>query len=86
VVLNPIFSHVVATLSDTDRPPSNRRARRRTLLPDAKLYIASIDMGSRHGGLMDLPMQIVKRFETMPLTRDFEAARNGRVRSADAAR
>jgi cyclopropane-fatty-acyl-phospholipid synthase len=51
------------------------------------LYLAGGEMGFRHGGLMVLQMQLAKRLETVPLTRDcmFEAARTGRVRSADAA-
>ncbi|MEX2299240.1 MAG: class I SAM-dependent methyltransferase, partial [Dongiaceae bacterium] len=52
-----------------------------------ELYLASCEMGFRHGGLMVLQMQLAKRLETVPLTRDymFEAARSGSARSADAA-
>ena len=36
-----------------------------------ELYLASCEMGFRHGGLMVFQLQLAKRLETLPLTRDY---------------
>lgn len=36
-----------------------------------ELYLVSCEMGFRHGGLMVFQMQLSKRLETVPLTRDY---------------
>jgi cyclopropane-fatty-acyl-phospholipid synthase len=36
-----------------------------------ELYLVSCEMGFRHGGLMVFQLQLAKRLETLPLTRDY---------------
>ena len=50
-----------------------------------ELYLVSCEMGFRHGGLMVFQLQLAKRLDALPLTRDYMVDRE-RARNARAAR
>ncbi|HZP08285.1 cyclopropane-fatty-acyl-phospholipid synthase family protein [Methyloceanibacter sp.] len=48
-----------------------------------EFYLAIAECGFRHGGLMVFQMQLAKRLETVPLTRDYITAREAQLRTMD---
>jgi cyclopropane-fatty-acyl-phospholipid synthase len=48
-----------------------------------EFYLASAECGFRHGGLMVYQVQLAKRLETVPLTRDYIGAREASLRAQE---
>ena len=48
-----------------------------------EFYLASAECGFRHGGLMVFQVQLAKRLETVPLTRDYIGAREASLRAQE---
>ena len=48
-----------------------------------EFYLAAVESGFRHGGLMVFQIQLAKRLETVPLTRDYIGAREAMLRAKD---
>lgn len=51
-----------------------------------EFYLAASEMAFRHQGMMVFQMQLAKRQETVPVTRDYIASGEARLRRTDAAR
>jgi cyclopropane-fatty-acyl-phospholipid synthase len=68
--------HYAETLRHWHERFRKNRARIATLYDERfcrmwELYLVSCEMGFRHGGLMVFQLQLAKRLETLPLTRDY---------------
>jgi cyclopropane-fatty-acyl-phospholipid synthase len=48
-----------------------------------EFYLAATECGFRHGGLMVFQIQLAKRLETVPLTRDYIGAREAALRAKE---
>jgi cyclopropane-fatty-acyl-phospholipid synthase len=48
-----------------------------------EFYFAEAECGFRHGGLMVFQIQLAKRLETVPLTRDYIGAREAMLRAKE---